>query len=231
MKKLTLVLQCIFEVFAVLLFPFTIILGILKFFLPLERINLDNTKKIPIVIHEHWLNKNYWHFFMKRYLENKGYRVYWTNYSLLKGGAEEGATYLQGFIKENDINNAVLVGISYGSISAFHYLQRMDGWDRVSKFIRVAGPFKGTSLAYLLFFLKGGRQIFPNSAYLKNLMEPPIKNLDKILGISARYDELVPLSSSILPDVRNTIIDTVGHNVLHMFSTKAFAVIAEEADI
>ncbi|HSW48334.1 MAG TPA: hypothetical protein VLG67_04620 [Candidatus Saccharimonadales bacterium] len=219
----------VLEICAIIIFPFSIVLGVLKFILPLELVNPSSTEKFPIVISEQWFNKNYWHFLMKNYLVKKGYKVYWVDYSILKGGIDDGAKNLQKFFIENDIKNAVLVGISYGAVSAFYYLQYLDGWDRVSKFISVAGPLKGTPKAYLLFFLKAGWQIFPNSQFIKKLVELPINNPEKILCISAKHDELVPLSSSRLPNVKNVISNTIGHNMLHMFSKEVFKLIAEES--
>jgi triacylglycerol lipase len=167
---------------------------------------------------------------MKKYLERKGFRVYWTNFSLTKGGAEKGASYLDSYIKKHKINNAVLVGISMGAFSAFVYLQRYNGWERVNKFISVAGPFRGSPLAFIPSFFAKTHQIRPNSNYIKKLMSEPIRNPEKIVCIGAQKDEMVPLSSVFLRRARNKLVKVKGHNFLHMFSLAVFRTIAAEAE-
>jgi pimeloyl-ACP methyl ester carboxylesterase len=216
------------EGLVLLLFPFYVILTLLNELFKFEKMNMQNTGK-NIVIFEHWFSKNFWHIFMKFYLEKLGHRVYWTNYSLIKGGADEGAEYLENYIAKNDIKNATLVGISFGAITSYSYLQKFKGWKKIDKFISIAGPFKGTPLAIVLCLFKGGRQMLPNSKYLQDLLSVPRTNGSKIVSVSALRDEMVPKQSTRLDFARNITLNVIGHNVLHMFSRELFTTIAHEA--
>jgi hypothetical protein len=227
--KLKYIFQLFLELFIFIFYPVTVLILFLKILKPFEKAKKGKYKGDPIVIFEHWWTKIYYRVLMKNYLEKRGVKVYWLNYSLFKGGMEEAAVYLKQFILKNKIKNAVLVGVSIGAVSAYEYLQRHDGWKYFKKFIPIGGPFHGTPVAYIGIPLKGARQIFPNSSYLKKLLNEKAKYPGKILTISAKIDEIVPAQSSRLPFVRQKVIDTAGHNVLHIFSKELFEIVAQSA--
>jgi pimeloyl-ACP methyl ester carboxylesterase len=228
-KALRTIARWIPEAISLSLFIVNLLLRFINSIFSFDKPTDRKNNKPAIIIFEQWFTKNYWHVLMKKYLEKRGFQVYWTNYSLGKGGAEEGAKYLKEFIERNKIKDAVLVGISMGAFSSYVYLQRLGGWSNIKKFISIAGPFKGTPLAFAPDLLTNTAQIRPNSRFRKNLLDEPIRYPKRIVCIAAEADEIVAPSSSFLSRARNKLVGVSGHNFLHMFSSEVFATIAREA--
>jgi triacylglycerol lipase len=61
-----------------------------------------------------------------------------------------------------------LVGFSMGGLVARYYVQRLDGAERVRRFITLSAPHHGSRLAYLLAN-EACRQMRPGSAFLADL--------------------------------------------------------------
>ncbi|GEM_PF-5253623 len=223
------VLQLLSEFFLILTYPLA---NIIKFFFPLREkkqpIRNNENSTSTILIFEQWFAQNLWHIYIKWYLERKGFTVYWTNFSLLKGSHHDAAKYLSKYIEKHRLHNITLVGVSMGAVSSLLYLQEYDGWVKVRKFISIGGPLKGTPLAFLIYFLTPGRQVLPNSTFIKNLVGN-IKHPERIVCISAKFDEFVPHWSNTVPHAYNRVVDIVGHNNLHVISKSVFSSIAKEA--
>lgn len=227
--KLKLILNWIPETVSLTLFGVNFLLSLINHVHSFDKPKQNDTSLPPIIIFEQWISKNYWHILMKRYLEVRGFRVYWTNYSLINGGIEDGAEYLGSYIEKNKLNNAVLVGISMGALSSFVYLQRYGGWSKIKKFISISGPFKGTPLSFAPKLILGVDEIDQNSRFLKKLKSEKIKNPARIVCVAALSDEIVPPENSFLSKTKNILIKVRGHNYLHMFSEEVFQSIAREA--
>lgn len=217
-------LEVFFEFLSLFLY---VLAGLLGYLFPFTQINNEATKATPIVFVHGWLTQNPLYFFFKSYLEKHGYRVYMTSFGLQAGDFTIYTKKLSEYIYKKKLNQVVLIGVSGGALIAFDYLQRQDGWKRVSKFVSIGIPLKGTFLAICCFFLKSARQMTPKSVYLKDLLAEKVKNPDKILCISAKYDELVPQYSSHIPKAKNEIVDIIGHVHLQAFSRKTWVLTME----
>lgn len=219
-------LQGLSELFLMFSYPISSVLALIT---RLEKTHNRNSRYHPIVIYEQWFIRNSMHILMKKYLERKGFSVYWTNYSIFKGGYNEGAKYLHDFIEKNNLHDVVLVGISMGGLGCLEYLQNYNGWNRVNKFISVGSPFKGTPWATFISFSKAGRQTIPNSQFIRHLFSCELKNPERIISLYAHIDQMVPSWSSRLHGVKNRVIHTNGHNNLHVISKSVLNYIAQNA--
>ncbi len=63
-----------------------------------------------------------------------------------------------------------LVGYSMGALVCRHYLQELDGRNRVAAFFSLAGPHAGTLTAFL-YPGRGAEEMRPGSAFLRRLDE------------------------------------------------------------
>lgn len=179
-----------------------------------------------IVIVERWLSKNVKHIFWKHYLEKRGYKVYLANFSLYKGSFANSALDLKKYIEKRDLEDIILVGISSGGLTSLIYLQDHGGWERVDKFISVGAPFKGTWTALTLTLFYSGRQLLPNSSFIKKIKKYEIKNLDRIYCFRTTIDEMVPYGS-VLSGAHEMRINAIGHNNLHLGIGRTYERIAE----
>ncbi len=183
-----------------------------------------------IVIIERWLHPNPLHRIGKRYLESKGFTVYLVSHLITKDSFLTSAVQLKKFIESKNLSNVTLVGISSGGISALLYLEELHGWDRVKIFISIATPFGGTLIALPLALIQSCREILPWSATTKKIQSLRQKEPAKVICIVARYDELVPRKSAILPGSSVKIINVIGHNSLHLTCTQTYEAVAKLAD-
>lgn len=225
-RILKIIFETLLEILLILLYT---PLGVISFLFPRkeEKHIVGNDKTIILV--ERWANPHIMHRFWKGYLERKGFSVYLVSFSLLRGSFQESAEKLRQFIHERKLQNITLVGLSTGSVTALLYLQEFDGWQRVKTFIAVAGPFHGTPLVLPLAFFPSVRELLPQSKFLKTLLSKPIKHPEKIILLNARIDEMVPVWSRKLPNVKQEIIDVYGHNNLHLFCKETYDMIAQYA--
>lgn len=212
------------EILSLFIFVFTIPLG---FVFPLTGVNKNPTHKNPIVFIHGWLNQNLLFYFLKRCLEKQGYKVFMADFGLLTGNIGQNTQLLSDYIKKNNLGDVILVGASTGAIIGIHYLQKLGGWNKVDRFIAVSGPFMGFPLARIAFFSKSAKQMIPNSEYLKSLFYEKVKNIEKIVCISSKYDEIVPHESSKIPGAKNEAIEIVGHVNLLAFSNQTHELIAK----
>jgi len=225
-ERIVFLAQWIIEAFLIVVLP---LISFLRLFIPLNTVKNHNSHKPPIIIIELWFAKTISHMFLKRYLEEKHFKVYLFNYNPMNGGVDDGAYRLKQFITHHKINNCILVGISMGAITSFVYAQRFGGWKKIKKLFCMAGPFHGTPWARSFSFLKSGRQLLPQSNFLKQLEKEKMPDPSRIVCISAKSDEFVPRWSSILSHARNEEVAVVGHNNLHVWSREVWEMVAKEA--
>lgn len=109
---------------------------------------------------------------MSNYFQKQGYEVYsldlLPNYGIedLRTLAQQLQNYLdQKFSSTQKIN---LIGFSMGGLVTRYYLQRLNGLEKVEKYISISAPNNGTNMAYILP-LKGITQMRPNSDFLEDL--------------------------------------------------------------
>lgn len=210
-----------------LFYPFAWIFDRLRY----EKVDseITSTNGRTIVIVERWLNSNVFHHRWVDYLQRQGFTVHLVSLSLAKGTFDESAIILKIYIDGHNLTDITLVGVSSGGISCFLYLQKYNGWTKVRRFISVATPFQGTVWIWPLFFIKSCRELIPNSSFLRNLLEQKIEHVDKIICITGKIDELVPLSSQSLPGAKREALNIWGHNNMHLYSKKTWDLIARYA--
>ncbi len=182
-----------------------------------------------IVFVERWLNKNIIHQYWMIYLRKKGFSIHLISLSLFKDSFEKSAQELESYMRKNNLKDITLVGISSGGISCLEYLQNYSGWERVSRFISIGTPFKGTDIASLFFFFKPARELIPSSTFMTNLSKSPVTNLEHITCLVAKVDQLVPRSSGCLKGAQQKVVDVYGHNNLHLYSKETYDIVAKLA--
>lgn len=199
----------------------------LKPVVPMDSVNKTPRNKHPIVLVERWFTRNVFHFAAKKYLERKGFKVYSLNYPMMKGDFEESAKNLEEFMNKHDIKDAVLIGISGGATTCLDYVQNYNGWERTHLFISLGGSLYGSPMAKMIPFSKSLKELNPESGYIKKLHEKPIKNLDKIVTIRARHDNMVPARYAQIDGAKNITMDVVGHNFLHTFYLPTYRLVVK----
>lgn len=167
------------------------------------------------------------YYFLKKHLEKKGHKVTILNFSKEMGDLETAAEKLKTRLEKEDFKNIHLIGVSSAGLVALEYLHNHKGWEKVNRFIPIATPFKGTLTSYFTYYSKAGRQLVPNSNYIKKVSEIKPINLDKIHHLIAKKDELVPRWASSHKDIKGIELPVIGHVRLHAFSKKTFDKIAE----
>lgn len=225
-ERIIFLYQWVTEIFLILVLP---VISFLRLFIPLNRVKNHNSQKPPVIIIEQWFAKTISHMFLKKYLEERDFKVYLFTYNPINGGLDDGAYRLKQFIKNHKLHNCILVGISMGAVTSYVYAQRFGGWKRIKKLLCMAGPFQGTPWAHWFAFLKSGRQLLPGSNFIKKLKKEKMPDPTRIVCISAKSDEFVPRWSSVLSQVRNEEISVVGHNNLHIWSKQVWEMVAREA--
>ena len=108
-----------------------------------------------------------------------------------------------------------LVGFSMGGVVCRYYLQRLDGIDRVERFVSVGAPNHGTWMA-LLNWHPGGREMRPRSAFINDL-NADLRTFDQV-QLTVIWTPLdliiIPANSSRMPVGREVRIWSVAHPLL-----------------
>lgn len=182
----------------------------------------QNTDKPTVILVERWFRRNILHVFYKKYLEKQGLRVFSINTPLFYGDFDSAAKKLEELIEKNHLNKIVLVGISGGGVTSLQYLQFYRGWEKVILFISLAAPLKGTWLAKFGPPFKSIQEMLPDSEFMRKLHSEKLIHPEKIVTISAKYDQMVPRRYNSLAGVKNIIFDIFGHNLIHTIYTPTF---------
>ena len=216
MNFVAVILSSIFELIIMGYFILTIIIGS---FLPLRSVLVGNGKYHNVVISTGFLTRGVFHFFQKNYLEAYGLRVYIADFGYNTEDIAETAEKLQHFFNKHQLEDVVLVGCSEGSLVGYYFLEHLNGWPKVRKFIAIAGPFHGAPAATLMPFV-AANQMSPDSPFLKDLLKKESKHKDKMITVQAYYDELVPRKSSHIKHYDNRLMHLVGHGRVQGFSNE-----------
>ncbi|BAQ63097.1 lipase family protein [Geminocystis sp. NIES-3708] len=141
---------------------------------------------------------------MANFLQNRGYKIYTIDLipnigtGDLKDLAQQVKQYIDSqFALEEKI---ILLGFSMGGLVTRYYLQRLNGIEKVEKYINISAPNNGTNLGYGLP-LKGIVQMRPNSEFLRDLNSDVKETLAKIkcLIMWTPFDGMIiPANSSLL---------------------------------
>lgn len=187
------------------------------------------TEKVTVVMLSPSFTGPILYYFAKRYFEKRGFQIYVINFSQEMRNLETAAPKLQEIIKGIDRERICLVGISAAGLVCYEYLNNLNGWKDIRTFIAIAVPFKGTKMAYFQYNTLTGKQLLPNSNYIKTISEIKPRHLDKTYTICAKSDELVSRNSSVLQGSHITELPIIGHIRLHAYSRKTFDTIIEIA--
>lgn len=180
-----------------------------------------------VVIVFTWLYRVPLHLFWAQYLDRIGIRTAILFIPLRKVALDESVDVLRDYLRDHDLRDVVLVGVSTGALTCLLSLQEPDGWSRVRRFVAVAGPFGGTPLAVLAPFAHV-RDLIPGR-FMRRLGGKPLQHAERITCISARFDELIPRRSSCLPGTHCEVVNVAGHNNLHALTRATYDRIARLA--
>lgn len=129
-----------------------------------------------------------------------------------------------GFAADEPIN---LFGFSMGGLINRYYLQKMDGWRRVRKFVTAASPHRGTMTAKLATY-QAALQMRPDSEFILDL-NSDLSVLERVqfTSIWSPFDlTIVPANSSVLPVGKTRRVWSPAHGVM-MYDPNVMRVIAQ----
>jgi triacylglycerol lipase len=156
---------------------------------------------------------------MSRFMRQHGWRTYTLDLKPNNGAvpldqlAEQIVDYEQKHLPQE--HQFTLVGFSMGGVVSRFYLQRLDGMQRVRRFISISTPHHGTLTAHIMNN-PGGRQLRPSSEFLADL-NTDIERLNEVNHVSiwTPFDlMIVPATSSIVPDGKNIFIPVPLHSLV-----------------
>jgi len=175
--------------------------------------------------------------YLRSRLEVEGFDVFEADLPLLQTGdiarsASVLALEVQKARYRYNARKVNLIGHSLGGIIARYYLQKLGGWKYVHRAVYLGTPHKGVYWAVFGLFTKAGRQLLPNSDFIRDLNDDPsrCRNI-KCLSIISNFDEMiVPRESGILECGYNKAVNwPMGHWGM-VFSNKAIAWIVDFFD-
>jgi len=129
-----------------------------------------------------------------------------------------------GFAQDEHIN---LFGFSMGGLINRYYLQKMDGWHRVRKFVTAASPHRGTMTAKLATY-QAALQMRPDSDFILDL-NSDLSALERVqfTSIWSPFDlTIVPANSSVLPVGKTRRVWSPAHGIM-MYDPNVMRVIAQ----
>lgn len=205
--------------------------GLLGYLVTLESLNRHPTRTVSIVFVHGWCTQNPLYLLLKRRLERDGFSVHLTNFGLHIEGFDRTADRLATYLERQRLREVVLVGASGGALICLAFLQHLNGWRYVRRFVSIGGPYRGAPLALLAGLTRTGRQMAKGSAFLTSLSSAGVEHPERIVCLLARCDELVPSWSSWLPGAENHVLDVVGHVNLQAFARATHEAISHQAGI
>lgn len=139
--------------------------------------------------------------------------------------AEQLAAFVEhGFGAQEPVN---LFGFSMGGLIHRVYLQEMEGWRRVNKFVTVATPHRGTMTARLASH-QAGLQMRPDSDFIMQLNHDlsPLERV-RFTSVWSPFDlTIVPANSSVLPVGKSKRVWSPAHGIM-MYDTNVMRVVAQ----
>ena len=141
---------------------------------------------------------------MSIYFQKQGYQTH--TIDLKPNGGTGDLQELAGQVKQYVDKNfppeekIILVGFSMGGLVTRYYLQRLNGREKVNKYVSISAPNNGSILAYFLPF-KGIQQMRPHSNFLQDLnkdVQEQLSSLDSIVFWTPLDTMIVPAKSSLM---------------------------------
>lgn len=173
-------------------------------------------KPAVVLVHGLWNTVNiFWQ--LRPYLEDQGWSVHAVNLTPNNGdiSIDQQAHQLKTFVDEtlSDQQRFNLLGFSMGGLVSRYYLQRLGGLQRVRRFVGVAVPHYGSTLAWFRWNI-GVRQMRPGSGFLANLnQDMEMLSVCRPLSLWTPYDLLVlPAHHCRLPVGENQRLPVSSHN-------------------
>jgi triacylglycerol lipase len=166
---------------------------------------------------------------MKRFLEARGWQVYAVsikpnNASItFQDMAAQLADYINANVPAGEKFD--LVGFSMGGLVSRYYVQKMDGYRRVRRFVTLSAPNHGTLWA-CLGGLPGVKQMRPGSPMLRDL-NGDMSKLEPLhyTSIYTPFDlSIIPATSSRMPVGRNVVLWVPLHPLMTMLPRPLHAV-------
>lgn len=177
--------------------------------------NIETLGKGNIVIGIHGIFGGWTKQGLYKYLTEHSRQGLLLDFGWQTGKIDEYVGKLALEIKKRNIDKPTLIGYSMGSLIAVRYAQKY-GWDRVEQVITIAAPFRGAKLAQLINWLPAGKDMLPDSDFLKELRKtnPPKSKLICIVG---KWDQFVG-QEDILPGCERVRVPLGGHTTLQRYS-------------
>ncbi len=185
-------------------------------------------KKRIVLVHG-ILNTGHIMYWMKYFLQKKGYECYSPTLWPIDGrkGIEDLAQKLKNKLdtKYGDDQNINIVGFSMGGIVARYYIQELDGQSKVDNFFAISAPFQGTWWAYLPYPSKTIKQLRPKSEFLRKMSDGAVKlkNVNLFSYWSPIDSSIIPPSSSHWGYAKNKKIFAI----LHLFMVTSMKIIRD----
>lgn len=189
------------------------------------------TKSIHTILVPGWLDNNRTLSRLRTFLEVAGHHCVICSPQPSDGSvpiprlAQQLADFIDGgFAPDEPVN---LFGFSMGGLIHRYYLQKMDGWRRVRKFVTVASPHRGTMTARLATY-EAALQMRPDSDFIADLNRDlsPLQQVE-FTSIWSPFDlTIVPANSSVLPVGKARRVWSPAHGVM-MYDPNVMRVIAQ----
>ena len=223
---LSALIKMIFREWMAVIRLFSIVQPFERRWMRLDRLTPTQPGRAPVVlVHGYRCNRGLW-WWMRGSLEARGHTVATLNLEPLLGDidlyAEQLATRIEEVCLATGAPRVALIGHSMGGLVSLAYLRRFGG-DRVSKFIAMGTPFRGSPLAQLGAG-RCARQMRPGNPWLVALENSPPPLGVEITTLLSLHDAYVPAPNAVLEGARVCAITGVAHLEMPC-SEKAFALV------
>jgi pimeloyl-ACP methyl ester carboxylesterase len=127
------------------------------------------------------------------------------------------ARKVRSLIAQTGVEKVDIVAHSMGGLVALDYVKRGGGWQHVRRLVLLGTPARGTWSA--LFGLlaaplgRGGRQLLPGSAFLRELEQAPMPPGPEVVSVAGGRDWLAPPRTTRVRGARRVDVAT-GHSGL-----------------
>lgn len=173
----------------------------------------DDTPRRPVIVVHGYLASKEMMIPMRSMLASAGFDAHIAQLPpLLLGKVEPMAGLLASEVDRitgrHPDGNCDLIGVSLGGLLGLRYLQRFDDHRRVSRFVTIGTPFRGSRAARAAALLLGrispaAHQLMPGSDFIQTLNREGLPGNVQALSISATRDKLAPPSACTLDGARN----------------------------
>jgi len=113
------------------------------------------------------------------------------------------AQQLKDFIELNKLEHFDIVSFSMGGIVSKYYLLHLGGYKKVSHYVSISTPHKGTLIGFLYPFIVG-KELRPNSSLMKELEDTTLLSQVKCVSFWTPYDLMIfPAWNSVIDFGKN----------------------------